>query len=150
MHQGRGGGDGRGGPSSGYGAVTGVRAPLAVLVVDGDAPRAQLLAQWLQPFCLVAVAPTVHVAASIIGQRTPDLIVTDLDLPDMSGVEFIGRLAQMPMTRHILFMVVTQRGSVRDKIDALRAGADEYLIWPCTEDFFVQRVKLLSRFRRNL
>lgn len=150
MPTGRGDGGGRDKPPSSYGAIVGVRPPLAVLVVDADAPRAQLLARWLQPLCLVAVAPTVHVAASIIGQRTPDLIVTDLDLPDMSGVEFIERLAQMPVTRHILFMVVTRRGSVRDKIDALRAGADEYLIWPCSEEFFVQHVKLLSRFRRVL
>lgn len=152
MKSGRGGGDGdgRGGPVAPYGSRSGARPPLAVLVVDPDARRAQLLAQWLQPLCLVAIAPTVHTAASIIGQRTPDLIVADLDLPDMPGVEFIGRLAQMPMTRHILFMVVTQRSSVRDKIDALRAGADEFLVWPCTEDFFVQRVKLLSRFRRIL
>ncbi|HEX6796141.1 MAG TPA: response regulator [Ktedonobacterales bacterium] len=150
MKSGRGDGDGRGGPLAPYGARSGSRPPLAVLVVDPDAERAQLLAQWLQPLCLVAIAPTVHTAASIIGQRTPDLIVVDLDLPDMPGVEFIGRLAQMPMTRHILFMVVTYRGSVRDKIDALRAGADEYLVWPCTQEFFVQRVKLLSRFRRIL
>lgn len=154
MKAGRGGGDGAGdgkpGPLAPYGARSGARPPLAVLVVDPDPQRAQFLARWLQPLCLVAIAPTVHVAATIIGQRTPDLIVTDLDLPDMPGVEFIGRLAQTPMTRHILFMVVTSRNSVRDKIDALRAGADEFIVWPCTEEFFVQRLKLLSRFRRIL
>lgn len=154
MKTGRGGGggtdDAKPGPLVPYGARSGARPPLAVLVVDPDAQRAQLLARWLQPLCLVAVAPTVQVAASIISQRPPDLIVTDVDLPDMPGVEFITRLAQMPMTRHILFMVVTRRSGVRDKIDALRAGADEYLVWPCSEELFAQRLKLLSRFRRVL
>jgi CheY-like chemotaxis protein len=126
------------------------RSPLSVLVVDGDVQRSKLLTQWLQSFCLVAAASTVREAAAMISRWTPDLMITDLDLPDMPGIEFIERLAQMPVTRHILFMVVTRRRGVRDKIDALRVGADEYLIWPCGQELLIQRVKLLSRFRRLL
>lgn len=156
MQSGRDDGDGRrgeGGAIVRFGALgpgASARRPLTVLVADADAQRARLLSGWLAPFCLVAVARSVHEAAGIIGQRTPDLIITDLELPGIGGVEFIQRLAQSPITRHILLMVVTSRRGIRDKLDALRAGADEYLIWPCGEDLLVQRVKLLSRFRRIL
>jgi CheY-like chemotaxis protein len=126
------------------------RRSLTVLVVDADAQRAQLLAEWLQPLGQVAIAPTARIAASVFAQRIPDLVITDLDLPDAAGVDFVALLARAPATRHILRMVVTRRRAVRDKIAALRAGADEYVIWPCDRDFLIQRVKLLSRFRRSL
>ena len=141
------GGTGAGGGRRGRGRE---RPPLTVLIVDGDAQRAQTLAEWLQPTCLVAIAPSARVAASVMGQRIPDLIVTDLDLPDMPGVEFIHRLAGGAATRHILRVVVSRRRGVLDKLDALRAGADEFIVWPCERDFFVLRIKLLSRFRRIL
>jgi DNA-binding response OmpR family regulator len=126
------------------------RRSLTMLVVDGDAQRAQLLAEWLQPLGLVAIASTARIAASMFAQRIPDLVITDLDLPDAPGVDFIALLARAPATRHILRMVITRRRAVRDKIAALRAGADEYVVWPCDRDFLIQRVKLLSRFRRSL
>ena len=158
MQSGRNDGDGRSGGESGRAVVrfgtlgpgASAQRPLTVLLADADPQRARLLAEWLTPFCLVAVARSVHEAAGIIGQRAPDLIITDLELPGMPGVEFIQRLAQSPITRHILLMVVTRRRSIRDKLDALRAGADDYLIWPCSEELLVQQVKLLSRFRRSL
>jgi PleD family two-component response regulator len=126
------------------------RPPLTVLIVDGDSQRAQQLAEWLQPMCLVAIVPSARHAASIIGQRTPDLIITDLDLPDLSGIEYLAYLTRSPATHHILRMVVTSKRGVHDKIEALRAGADEYVVWPCDREFFVLRVRLLSRFRRML
>lgn len=153
MQSGRDDGDGRGGALVRFGAPgpgANARRPMTVLLADADTQRAHLLSGWLAPFCLVAVARSVNEAAGIIGQRTPDLIITDLELPGMGGVEFIQRLAQSPITRHILLMVVTRRRGIRDKLDALRAGADEYLIWPCSEELLIQRVKLLSRFRRIL
>jgi DNA-binding response OmpR family regulator len=126
------------------------RAPLTVLLVDPEAQRAHMLAAALQPACLVAIAPSAQVAHSIISQRCPDLVITDLDLPDALGVDFIERLRTGTATRHILLMVVTRRAAVRDKIAALRAGADEYLVWPCDPGFVVQRVRLLGMLRRSL
>ena len=127
-----------------------VRRPLAVLLVDTDSRRAHMLAAALQPACLVALAPSAQVASTIIAQRCPDLVITDLKLPDMLGIDFITGLRTAAATRHVLLMVVTRQAAVRDKIAALRAGADEYLVWPCDPGFVVQRVKLLSHFRRNL
>jgi DNA-binding response OmpR family regulator len=126
------------------------RGRLTVLIVDADAQRAHLLAAALQPGCLVALASTARVAGTIIAQRCPDLIITDLDLPDESGVDFIGRVHASSATGHVLVMVVTRRANVRDKIAALRAGADEYLVWPCDPDLVAQRVKLLSKLRRTI
>ncbi len=126
------------------------RPPLTVLIVDADGQRAQTIAEWLQPTCLVAIVPSARMAVSVVGQRTPDLIITDLDLPDMPGIDFVTHLAGVPATRHILRMVVTRRRSVRDKVDALRAGADEYIVWPCDREFLILHVRLLSRFRRLL
>jgi DNA-binding response OmpR family regulator len=82
-----------------------------------------------------------------ISIRRPDLIITQLDLPDLSGVDFIARLQNTPATHHVLVMVVTARSAVRDKIAALKAGADDYVVAPVAPDTFALHVQLLSRFR---
>jgi DNA-binding response OmpR family regulator len=124
--------------------------PLVVLIVDHDARRADLLARALPQPATVAFAPSAAAALQVIGYSPPDLIITQLDLPDLSGVDFIARVQTLPTARQMLIMVVTDRSSVRDKIAALRAGADDYLVSPIAPNDFTIRVQLLSRFRSHL
>lgn len=124
-----------------------LRPPLSVLFVDPDVRRAQQLARSLPTSALVAFAQSAGAALQVISLRRPDLIVTELDLPDLFGVDLIARLQNTPATHHVLVMVVTARSAVRDKIAALRAGADDYVVAPVAPDTFALRVQLLSRFR---
>jgi DNA-binding response OmpR family regulator len=63
-----------------------------------------------------------------VDSRVPDLIVAEIDLPDADGLALVARWHVAPATPHSLFMIVTTRRSVRDKIAGLQAGADEYLL----------------------
>ncbi len=127
-----------------------IRQPLFVLFVDPDASRAEQLARILPQPVLVAFAHTAEEALRTIDVRRPDLVVTQLDLPDLFGVDLIARLHNSPVTRHVLVMVVTERAAVRDKIAALKAGADDYVVAPVAPDAFALRVQLLSHFRPHL
>jgi DNA-binding response OmpR family regulator len=109
--------------------------------------RAQQLARALPASALVAFAQSAGAAQQAISLRRPDLVVTELDLPDLLGVDFITRLQNTPATHHVLVMVVTARRAVHDKIAALRAGADDYIVAPVAPDNFALHVQLLSRFR---
>jgi two-component system, chemotaxis family, chemotaxis protein CheY len=60
----------------------------------------------------------------------PDLILTDLNLPDMNGVEAITILKKIPMTSRIPIVVLTAETVRRWKTRALQAGAAEYLLKP--------------------
>ncbi len=126
------------------------RPPLAVLFVDPNLERAERLARQLRPTCVVELAPTARAAAELIARRVPDLIILDLELRDVGSIEFIAYLHGLAATRHTLIMVLTKRATVREKISALAAGADDYVIWPIDPETFLTRVQLLSRFRRIL
>jgi DNA-binding response OmpR family regulator len=140
-------GGGAGFASSRTGVPGPARAPLSVLLVDPNFERSHMLAEQLRATCLVAIAGSAQAASAIISQRVPDLVVSDLDLPDVAGAEFLSLLHNAPETRRVLLMVISSRQAIRDKIAALRAGADDYLVWPFEPSLFVQRVRLLSHFR---
>lgn len=126
------------------------RPPLSVLFIDPDIQRAESLAGQLHATCAVETAATARAGAALIARRVPDMIILDLELRDVGSIEFIAYLHSLQATRHTLIMVLTRRASVREKIAALSAGADDYVIWPIDSAAFVMRVQLLSRFRRTL
>ena len=127
-----------------------IRAPLTVLFVDPDLRHAERLAAQLRGHSTVAVVPTAQAALQAIAQRLPDLIVTELELPDASGVQFLNAIHSAQATHNVLLMVVTTRGSIIDKIGAFQAGADDYLVKPVDPAVFLTHVQLVSRFRRVL
>src|SRR5262249_29841353 len=126
------------------------RPSLRVLFVDANPERSEDLRRALPPSCAVATVSSIQAAVGILSQQAPDLIVTDLDLPDGSGLQLIRRVLRDPATRRVLLMVVTSRGTLGDKIAALEAGADDYLVRPVDPARFAIHVLLLSRFRRTL
>lgn len=117
----------------------------AVLIVDPDFESARRLAAALSPNIL-AIVESGRAAFEAIQLRMPDLIVTELDLPDMPGVEFIARIHSAPATHNVLILVATRRTAVRDKIAAFQAGADDYLVKPLDAQQFVAHAQLVSRF----
>jgi DNA-binding response OmpR family regulator len=120
-----------------------------VLIVDPDIEGGRRLAAALAPRA-AAVVSSAHAAFEAIRSRMPDLIVVELTLPDMSGIDFIARVHAAPATRNVLLLVATQRGSVRDKIAAFQAGADDYLVKPLDAQQFIAHVQLVSRFLQVL
>lgn len=127
-----------------------VRPALSVLFVDPDMEGAERLAAVLRRHNAVAVVATATGAFAAMSVRMPSLIVTELDLPDTSGVDLLASLRQNPATKNVLLMVVTRRASVRDKIAAFQAGADDYLVKPLSPQQFELHVQALSRFRQVL
>jgi two-component system, OmpR family, phosphate regulon response regulator PhoB len=124
------------------------RSPLTVLFVDPDRARSEQLAQPLRATCRIGMVSSATIAMEVLYSQPPDLLITELDLPDASGAEFIRRVHSDPQTKDILIMVVTSRASVRDKIAALLAGADDFLVRPLAPEQFAMKVQLLGRFRR--
>ena len=76
------------------------------------------------------------------GQIRPDIIILDLGLPDMEGIEVLKRLREWTQTPVIILSV---RDSDRDKIAALDAGADDYLTKPFSTDELMARIRVAQR-----
>ena len=81
-------------------------------------------------------------ALQIMSERTPDVIVLDLGLPDMEGVEVLRRIRE---TSLVPVIVLSARQESDDKIEALDAGADDYVTKPFGMAEFLARVRAAAR-----
>jgi DNA-binding response OmpR family regulator len=141
-------GDREAGRRTGRPAGHGAPPAMAVLFVDPDVASAERLAAPLRGRYTVAVVPTALAARTAMQHRLPDLVVTELDLPDARGIDLVATLRQGPATRHVLLMAVTRRTSVLDKIAAFQAGCDDVLVKPVGPEQFETHLLLVSRFRQ--
>ena len=78
-------------------------------------------------------------------EKTPNLIVLDVMLPDLSGVEVLKRLRSNPKTKSIPVIMATARGAEYEKIKALDLGADDYMTKPFSVMEMVARIKAILR-----
>ena len=79
-----------------------------------------------------------------------DIIVSDVSMPEMDGLEFCERIRQSPEHVDIPFIFLTAHGGAGERIRGLRSGADEYLVKPINTADLVARVEILyDRIRRK-
>ena len=121
---------------------------MRVLIIDADAISARRLEEILRPTHDVASVTTAEGALAAIADRVPDLIITEIKLPDANGLQLVGQWRRDPATRDTLFIIFTGHQSVQEKIAAFQAGADDYLVKPVAPDEFLLHVRSVSRFRR--
>lgn len=75
----------------------------------------------------------------------PDLIILDIMLPDMDGVEILKRLKKISATEKIPVIMATAKGMEYDKIQSLDLGADDYLVKPFGMMEMISRIKAVLR-----
>jgi two-component system, OmpR family, KDP operon response regulator KdpE len=116
--------------------------PRRILVVDDESQITRVLRTSLSSQGYdIRAANDGETALEIMKDWTPDLVITDLSMPNMDGLELCRRLR--PATR-IPIIVLSVRGEERTKVQALDAGADDYV----TKPFGIE--ELLARVRANL
>jgi two-component system KDP operon response regulator KdpE len=119
--------------------------PGKVLVVEDEAEIRRFIRLSLQAESLeVAEADSVQRGLIEAGTRRPDLVVLDLGLPDGDGIEFIRGLRAWS---EIPVIVLSARTTESDKIAALDAGADDYLVKPFGTGELLARVR--AQLRRH-
>jgi len=77
-----------------------------------------------------------------------DMILLDLNLPGMNGLEMLGKLKAHPEFQYIPTMIFTVHDSLESKIEGLNCGADDYLTKPYDPDELIARVNAMLRIRR--
>jgi DNA-binding response OmpR family regulator len=117
-----------------------------VLVVEDNADIAQLIRHYLE-----RAGHTVdHVAAGTdvlprVRATPPDLVVLDLMLPGMDGLQVCQALRQDPSAGTIPIIMLTARGEEADRVRGLELGADDYVVKPFSPKELVARVAALLR-----
>ncbi len=98
-----------------------------LLVEDDEVTRSAVAANLVGHGYVVAEAPDAAAALRLWDGARPDLILLDLGLPDLDGLSIIRRVRREATTP---ILVLSARGQERDKIEALEAGADDYVTKP--------------------
>ena len=116
---------------------------LHILVVEDDTSIRNLITTTLKAHDYSFVtAGTGEEAVMTAASHNPDVMLLDLGLPDIDGVEVIGRVrswSNMPI------IVISARSEDSDKIDALDAGADDYLTKPFSVEELLARLRVVQR-----
>ena len=121
-------------------------APSRVLVVEDDPDIADLMRRYLLKSGFdVDVCGSGRDALRAITSRHPDLLVLDLMLPEVSGLEICRAIRSNDKTATIPIIMVTARAEESERIAGLDLGADDYLAKPFSPGELVARVKALLR-----
>lgn len=114
-----------------------------ILVVEDDKPIRNLIAATLKMHDYKFITAENGAGAVLeASSHNPDIMLLDLGLPDMDGVDVIKRIrswSDMPI------IVISARSEDRDKIDALDSGADDYLTKPFSVEELLARIRVAQR-----
>lgn len=117
--------------------------PPRILIVDDEAPIVELVCAYLrQDGFQLATAANGEVALAEAQRFRPDLVVLDVLLPDLDGLEVCRRLHQQ---MSVGILMVSARAEEVDRLLGLGAGADDYLTKPFSPRELVARVKAILR-----
>ena len=116
---------------------------LQILVVEDDAPVRNLITTTLKAHDYrFLTAPNGESAILEASSHNPDIMLLDLGLPDMDGVEVIRRVRTWS---NLPIIVISARSEDTDKIEALDAGADDYLTKPFSVEELLARLRVTQR-----
>lgn len=116
--------------------------PIVVLIEDEPQIRRFLRATLTGQGYRLFEAATGADGIVEVGSRQPDVIIIDLGLPDMDGVDVIRRLREWTA---VPIIVLSARGQERDKVTALDAGADDYVSKPFGASELLARIRVALR-----
>ena len=113
-----------------------------ILVVDDLQAQLKLISGYLeQEGYQVVTAGNGNEALEKASAQTPDLVITDLVMPEMSGLEFCRKLKKNPQTASIPVIACTTKDRDIDKKWAKKQGVVAYLVKPFTQEEMVSAVK---------
>jgi signal transduction histidine kinase/DNA-binding response OmpR family regulator len=124
-------------------------APLLLIVEDNEHVREYLTTATRGRFQVVAAAngrEGMEIAAALV----PDIVISDVMMPEADGMELLRRLKSSEQTNHIPVLMLTAKAALEDRLKGWEAGADEYLEKPVEKAELLARLDNLLQNRRRL
>jgi DNA-binding response OmpR family regulator len=119
---------------------------MEILIVEDEIEIAQLIQLYLERegfscrHCRDGLS-----AISVFQEHPPDLIILDLKIPGLDGLEVCARIRQQPSPKDPYILMLTAKGEENDRIVGLSTGADDYMVKPFSPKELVARVRSLLR-----
>lgn len=122
-----------------------------ILIVDDDLDTLRLVGLMLEREGYeITAASSGEQALSLVNNIRPDLILLDLMMPDIDGVEVARQLRADPQTQDVMIIMFTAKSQMDDRLQGYDAGADDYLTKPIQPRELIAHVKaVLKRSRRK-
>jgi two-component system KDP operon response regulator KdpE len=120
----------------------------SVLIIEDEPEISKFLAAVLTGHQFKPLfAATAGAGLKLINSHPPEIVILDLGLPDMDGLDLIKNVRQWT---NVPILVLSARGREQDKVSALELGADDYLTKPFGAGELLARLKVIQRHTRNM
>jgi signal transduction histidine kinase/DNA-binding response OmpR family regulator/ligand-binding sensor domain-containing protein len=122
----------------------------AILIVEDDQLIRYILRDILSEQHIIYEASSGREALETISRLVPDLIISDIMMPDMDGLELCRIIKDTPASCHIPLILLTARDTIEQKIEGYECGADAYIAKPFQTEHLQVRVRKLLEYRDKL
>ena len=123
---------------------------IKVVVVEDNADmRAFVAGELRSEFCVTACSDGEK-GLEAITNVIPDVVLTDVMMPNMDGINMCKRLKAEPLTCHVPVIMLTARASKEKEMDGLLSGADDYIAKPVRIELLKTKIRNLIRMRQRI
>ena len=122
----------------------------SILIIEDNDELRRFLVMILRDCYHVLEAGDGRQGLEIIGRELPDLIVSDVMMPEMDGIELLAAVKVNRDTSHIPVILLSAKASVDDRVRGLEYGADDYIAKPFNSAYLKARIESLIRQRSSL
>ncbi|MFR9651518.1 MAG: response regulator [Rikenellaceae bacterium] len=121
-----------------------------ILIVEDNSEIRQFVKEFLSPNYKVLEAENGVQGLEVATQHLPDLVISDVMMPLMDGLEMTHQLKTNEVTNHIPVIMLTVNDHIDNRIDGLKSGADSYITKPFNVEHLKVRIERLLDMRRTL
>ncbi len=121
-----------------------------LLIVEDNADMRQYIRSILNTEFKVLEAPNGLVGLKVTNRFQPDMIISDIMMPEMDGVEFCKQVKSNFTTSHIPVILLTAKSSTDTQIESFHQGADAFLVKPFDEELLLAIIRNLTDKRKRL
>lgn len=116
-----------------------------ILVVEDTPSEMELMSHYLREsgYGVISAVTAQEAMAKAIEQR-PDVIVTDVVMPGMSGFELCRSLRREPATQSVPIIICTSKNQEIDRLWGMKQGADAYITKPFTREQLIRTIKSVT------
>ncbi|RPA67111.1 hybrid sensor histidine kinase/response regulator [Cyclobacteriaceae bacterium YHN15] len=129
--------------------LAGENAPQVLVVEDNNKVRSFLIHE-LKPYYKILEAENGREGLFLALKKIPDLIISDVMMPEMDGIELCQKLKNDEKTSHIPIILLTAKSEEDNILKGLEVGADDYMLKPFGIKQLLLRIEKLIELRRNL
>jgi signal transduction histidine kinase len=119
-----------------------------ILLIDDNADMRAYVSDLLRQQWTVEVAATGLEALDMLARRTPDLVLSDVMMPDLDGFALLHQLRSKPATRQVPIILMSARAGEAATVQGLEGGADDYLVKPFSARELLARVSAQLRMQQ--